>query len=124
MTSALLNFIHPRDWSTDRCIGVGIIYFSLLALVLVSWFPRLSGPIDLRRDASIYYILGTSLAEGKGYRLLNEPGEIEAIQYPPLLSLIVAAHQRILGTSDPILVGRYLRLSFCFLYAIYILLVF
>ena len=46
------------------------------------WSSRLIGPIDLRYDASTYYILGTALAEGRGYRLLNEPGEIEATQYP------------------------------------------
>ena len=48
---------------------------------------------------------------GRGYRLLNEPGEIEAVQYPPLLPAIVAVHQLVLGTSDPTTVGRWLRLS-------------
>jgi hypothetical protein len=124
MTTASPNLIQLWDWFIDRCRGVGVIYCSLLVLVLISWFPRLSGPIDLRRDASIYYILGTSLAEGNGYRLLSEPGELEATQYPPLLSLIVAAHQWVLGTNDPISVGRYLKLSFCFLYATYIFAVF
>ncbi len=60
--------------------------------------------------ARVYYVLGTSLAEGKGYRLLNEPGEIQANQYPPLLPLIIAAHQIVLGTSDPHVVGPWLRL--------------
>jgi hypothetical protein len=40
---------------------------------------------------------------------LDEPGEIEAIQYPPLVPLIVAAHQRVLGTSDPLKVGSWKR---------------
>ena len=34
-------------------------------LVLVSillWTPRLRGPVDLRYDAGVYYVLGTSLA--------------------------------------------------------------
>ena len=61
------------------------------AVLLLIWLavsiPRLNGPIDLRWDASTYYVLGTALAEGKGYRLLNEPGEIEAVQYPPLSPL-------------------------------------
>ena len=61
--------------------------------------------------AGCYYLLGTSLAEGRGYRLLNEPGEIEGVQYPPLLPAVVAAHQLALGTSDPTIVGRWLRLS-------------
>lgn len=96
-----------------------VITLILLAFVSGIWLPRLSGPIDLRWDAGVYYILGTSLAEGKGYRLLNEPGEIEAVQYPPLLPLIVAVHQWVAGTSDPFIVGRWLRLSFFVVFAAY-----
>jgi hypothetical protein len=70
---------------------------------------QLHGPIDARWDGAVYYILGTSLAEGHGYRLLNEPGDIEAVQYPPLLPLIVAGAQRALGTSDFVVVGTALR---------------
>ena len=96
----------------------------LLALVIIVWLPRFRGPIDLRWDAAVYYTLGTSLAENKGYRLLNEPGEIKATQYPPLLPAFVAAHQLVLGTSDPTVVGRGLRLSFFLLFAMYILTVY
>src|SRR5262245_22160528 len=101
---------------TNRAIGgdfwrIGL----LLAAVLATWAPRLSGPIDLRWDGGVYYLLGTSLAEGKGYRLLNEPGEIEAVQYPPLLPAFVAVHQRLLGTSDPVPLGAVLRISFLLL---------
>ena len=103
------------------CRTDAVIVLVLFALVIGVWIPRFSGPIDLRWDGSVYYILGTSLAEGKGYRLLNEPGEIEAVQYPPLLPIIVAAHQWILGTSDPFIVGRWLRLSFFLIFAAYIL---
>ena len=97
-------------------LGVVII---LVAVAAISWSTRLTGPIDLRYDASTYYILGTSLAEGRGYRLLNEPGEIEATQYPPLLPLIVAAHQRVLGTHDVIVVGHWLRITFFSIYIIF-----
>jgi len=90
-------------------------------LIVGIWLPRFRGPIDLRWDGAVYYILGTSLAEGKGYRLLNEPGEIEEVQYPPLLPLIIAAHERVLGTTDPIIVGQSLRLSFFFIFLFYIL---
>jgi hypothetical protein len=69
------------------------------------------GPLDLRWDGGVYYVLGTSLAEGRGYRLLNEPGEIAATQYPPLFPMYIAAHQVIAGTGDPTIVGRWLRLS-------------
>lgn len=99
----------------DAAVCAGLV---LAALLL--WLPRLSGPLDLRFDAGVYYVLGTSLAEGKGYRLLNEPGEIEAVQYPPLLPLLVAAHQKLLGTSDPIRVGGALRIFYLLLFSIYI----
>jgi hypothetical protein len=84
----------------------------LCVLTFLSWVARLSGPIDLRWDGAVYYILGTSLAEGKGYRLLNEPGEIEAVQYPPLLPAIIAGHQWLLGTTDFLIVGEWLRRFF------------
>ena len=60
-----------------------VVILVLLVVVIASWIPRLNSPIDLRFDSGVYYTLGTSLAEGKGYRLLNEPGEIAAVQYPP-----------------------------------------
>ena len=89
------------------------MFSAVLALLVVgSWLPRIHGPLDLRWDGGVYYVLGTALAQGKGYRLLNEPGEIAAIQYPPLLPIVVAVHQLVLGSSDPIEVGSRLRLTF------------
>lgn len=107
----------------------GIVMFSgdaifvavLLVLCALSWYPRRQGSLDLRWDASVYYVLGTSLAQGTGYRLLNEPGEILANQYPPLLPTIIAAHQKLAGTTDPFVIGRFLKLTFvlasCFIVA-------
>ena len=91
----------------------------LMIVTAVLWAPRLRGPIDLRWDAGVYYMLGTSLAEGGGYRLPNEPRPILAIQYPPLLATVSAVHQKLLGTSDPVVVGGWLRrfflgLTFCY----------
>jgi len=83
-----------------------------MVLAVVLWIPWARGPIDLRWDAGVYYILGTSLAEGNGYRLLNEPGNPEAIQYPPLLPIFIASQERLLGTSDPVIVGKWLRLIY------------
>jgi hypothetical protein len=94
-----------------RLVPADVLAAVLVAgLTVVLWLPRQAGPIDLRWDGGVYYLLGTSLAEGRGYRLLNEPGEIEGVQYPPLLPAVVAAHQLALGTSDPTIVGRWLRL--------------
>jgi hypothetical protein len=86
---------------------------------MAMWLPRLRGPLDLRYDAGVYYILGTSLAEGSGYRLLNEPGAIAAIQYPPLLAGVAGLTQRMVGTDDPAIVGHWLRLGAVLLYACY-----
>ena len=47
---------------------------TVLVLAILLWLPRLTGPIDLRWDAGVYYLLGTSLAKGHGYRILSEPG--------------------------------------------------
>lgn len=93
---------------------------ALIILVALSlWLPRLSGPIDLRWDASVYYLLGTSLAHGDGYRIASEPGFPEALQYPPLLPALVALHQRILGTSDIGIIAPWLRITYAILFGIY-----
>jgi hypothetical protein len=111
--------LRPVRWGADLASVA-----TLLLLWAALWVPRWRGPIDLRWDASVYYILGTSLAEGKGYRLLNEPGTIEAVQYPPLLPLIVAAQQRAMGTSDYLPVASALRRLFCILSGLYLLAVY
>lgn len=115
-----MNHVTPPQHSTlstDHIVfgilGKDVVFLCLLAsLVVISWLPRMQGPLDLRWDGGTYYVLGSALAEGKGYRLLNEPGEIEAVQYPPLFPAFIALHQVVLGTGDPVIVGRWLRLSF------------
>lgn len=93
----------------------------VVALAVLLWAPRLTGPIDLRWDAGVYYVLGTSLATGQGYRILSEPGSPEALQYPPLLPAIVALHERALGSTDPAVVAPWLRLSFAVVFLAYAL---
>ena len=97
------------DRYRTKTLKVDQLLLLALSIVIVGlWIPRWAGPLDLRWDGAVYYVLGTSIAEGKGYRLLYEPGEIEAIQYPPLLPLLAAVPQTVLGTSDPMIVGRWL----------------
>lgn len=91
----------------------------ILALAVLLWLPRLSGPIDLRYDAGVYYLLGTSLATGHGYRIPSEPGSPEALQYPPLLPAIVATYERALRTTDYTVVGPWLRTSYALLFLTY-----
>jgi len=96
--------VFPVSRRQDRTFLVIVI-----GIAVLWWIPQRAGPIDLRSDGAVYYILGTSLAEGHGYRLLNEPGDIRAVQYPPLLPLIVAVHQKALATTDFVVVGKWLR---------------
>ena len=97
----------------QRHAGLGrpdvLCALALCVMTLLSWIPRWNGPLDIRWDGGTYFILGTSLAQGKGYRLLNEPGDIRADQYPPLLPAIVALHEKVLSSSDPVKVGIWLR---------------
>jgi hypothetical protein len=93
----------------------------VVAIVIVLWVPRLSGPIDLRWDAGVYYVLGTSLATGHGYRILSEPGAPEAVQYPPLLPAVVALYQRALGSTNPVVVAPWLRKTYFAIFIVYAL---
>src|SRR4051812_10355422 len=99
--------------SIDFAIGA-----LLCILAVMAWLPRASGPIDLRWDGGAYYILGTSITHGQGYRLLNEPGSPNTTLHPPLLPMFVAVHQLLLSTADPLVVGRALRASACLLFAL------
>jgi hypothetical protein len=100
-------------------------YVSVLLLFAAAlWAPRLRGPLDLRYDSGVYYVLGTSLAEGRGYRLLSEPGNIQEVQYPPLLPALVAVHQRLAGSSDPSVAGHWLRLTYAGFFLAYVVAVY
>ncbi|PZR72370.1 MAG: hypothetical protein DLM52_13095 [Chthoniobacterales bacterium] len=94
-------------------------WMAVITMALLLWLPRLSGPIDLRWDASVYYLLGTSLAQGHGYRIPSEPGSPAAVQYPPLLPGFVAAHQWLSGTTDTAVVSPRLRLSYAAMFVVY-----
>jgi hypothetical protein len=96
-----------------------IAVLMLVGLAVLSWLPRLEGPIDLRWDAGAYYVLGTSLAQGKGYRLLNEPGEIQTTLHPPMLPAIIAVHQLVLRTDHWTTVAAWLRRSYFLVFVAY-----
>ena len=84
-----------------------------LAVVALLWVPRWGGPLDLRWDAGVYALLGTSLAAGEGMRLGSEPGEaIETIQYPPGLPALAALHARLLGSDDPLQIAAACKVSY------------
>ena len=92
----------------------------LATLATLCWVPRLKGPIDLRWDGAAYYVLGTALAEGKGYRLLNEPGDIRSTLHPPMLPALIALHRWIVQTDDPVVLGHWLRLTYVVFFVSYV----
>lgn len=102
-------------WPANR--GLPWWTFAVVGTIaLLLWVPRLSGPIDLRYDAGVYYLLGISLAEGEGYRISSEPGNPAAVQYPPALPAFVALHAKVFRTTDPVELGRWLRRSYFLLF--------
>jgi hypothetical protein len=107
-SSPILSYWSGPPW-TIRDTAILIV---LVIAATLSWLPRTRGPIDLRWDAAVYYTLGTSIYQHHSYRLLNEPGEIRATVYPPLLPMLVAGHEAVLGTTDVVVVGRWLRATF------------
>ncbi len=111
-------------WPAGRFPCRGWVFAALAAVCLVLRAPHLGGPLDLRFDAGVYYTLGMSLAEGKGYRMLSEPGEIHGVLFPPLLPALAAAHHLAMGTSDPDIVGHALRWTYFVIFTAYILAVF
>jgi hypothetical protein len=113
--------VERKQSRLDRLITRYWTEVVVVAIAVLLWAPRISGPIDLRGDSGTYYVLGTSLATGQGYRILNEPGSPEAIQYPPLLPAIVAVFQRALGSTDSAVVAPSLRILYAVLFLAYAL---
>src|SRR4030095_13943848 len=124
VTAPELVKLGPKKSKLAAAVGRFWPEATVVALVLILWAPRLSGPIDLRWDAGVYYILGSSLASGQGYRILSEPGAPEAVQYPPLLPFAVAAAQGVLHGNHDSLVAGCLRKSYFLIYIAYALAVF
>ena len=87
-----------------------VVCLALSLITAATWLPR-RGPIDLHWDAGAYYLLGTAIAQGGEYRLLNEPGKLPTTLHPPFVPALVAVHQRILGTSELVPVGTALRFT-------------
>ena len=98
--------------AAERVLRRRVVAWLVIGIVAAAtWWPRADGPIDLRWDGGAYYILGTSLATGQGYRLLSEPGNTESSLHAPFVPVLVATYQTVLQTSDPVVVGHALRLT-------------
>ena len=78
MTNAGIATVRAQSHSLKQDVpllsGAGFKRFSYALVVLVAVFlcgTRASGPIDFRYDGAVYYVLGTSLAEGQGFRIVS-----------------------------------------------------
>jgi hypothetical protein len=96
-----------------------IALLAIVALAVALWLPRLRGPVDLRYDAGVYFLLGQSLQQGSGYRILSEPGHPEAVQYPPGVPLLVALTQIVSGADSWAQCSRVLRKVYCGMFVIF-----
>lgn len=122
--TTVLNNSARVERKPARFVGLITRYWTeavVVAIALSLWAPRFSGPIDLRGDAGVYYVLGTSLATGQGYKILSEPGSPQALQYPPLLPAFVAVCQRVMGSTDSDIVAPWLRSLYAVLFLGYAL---
>lgn len=68
-----------RDWRVLRLAVPILLLASLLPFYFVSFAAPAAGTIH---DDGIYLITAKAMAEGKGYRLLNLPGEPKQTKYP------------------------------------------
>ncbi len=68
-------------------IDYKIIFFVALLLLYLSFANNYIGS---NADDSIYVVLGNSLAEGNGYRMISSPENYVNAEYPPLFPIFIA----------------------------------
>jgi hypothetical protein len=94
------RFAAPRDVALGGRADL-YIPLALVALVLaIAILTVTPWPIGAFEDDAIYTILGKSLAEGTGYRMINLPGAPAATHYPPGYPALLALLWRI-GPTFP-----------------------
>ncbi len=65
-------------------IAIAAIVLAVAVLTVTPW------PVGAFEDDAIYTVLGKSLAEGQGYRLINLPGAPNATHFPPGYPALIA----------------------------------
>ena len=82
------------------------IFFVALLILYTSFANNYIGS---NADDSIYVVLGKSLAEGNGYRMISSPENYVNVEYPPLFPVFIAG---IFILGGNIFVIKLLLLSF------------
>jgi hypothetical protein len=70
-------------------LGIAAVVLAIAISTVTPW------PVGAFEDDAVYTILGKSLAEGTGYRMLNLPGAPAATHYPPGYPALLAVLWRI-----------------------------
>ncbi len=70
-------------------IAIAALVLAVAVLTVTPW------PVGAFEDDAIYTVLGKSLAEGQGYRLINLPGAPNATHFPPGYPALIAVMWRI-----------------------------
>ena len=65
-------------------IAIAALVLAVAVLTVTPW------PVGAFEDDAIYTVLGKSLAEGQGYRLINLPGAPNATHFPPGYPALIA----------------------------------
>jgi len=86
-----------RRWSVRWALvlawaGAGVAGTALALAYLVAWRAPAVGTFH---DDGIYAVTAKALAEGRGYRILSLPGEIQQTKYPVLFPALLAAIWRL-----------------------------
>lgn len=77
--------------ATQRARADWLIPLAIAAIVLAVAVSTVTAwPVGAFEDDAIYTVLGKSLAEGTGYRLINLPGAPNATHYPPAYPALLA----------------------------------
>jgi hypothetical protein len=75
------------QWPSEK-LTIALLVVLVLVVAILTITPW---PVGAFQDDAMYTVLAKSLAEGKGYRFLNLPGEPNATHFPPGYPLFLAA---------------------------------
>ncbi len=86
-----MNISVSRRSITGRQVAaLAALIVAMVPAFVLAWRSRHFQHLGYFHDDGMYWIAGKSLAEGKGYRILNLPGAPYQTKYPPVLPLLLS----------------------------------
>lgn len=109
MMDALVARLRAVRMPSERLIHVVLpVLVSLVAILTITPWP-----VGAFQDDAMYTVLAKSIAEGKGYRFLNLPGEPNATHFPPAYPLVLSGIWRLWPSfPDNIVAFKFLNAFF------------